>query len=143
MANWFTMGAGIIVPDNDIDVTANSEGGFYKIDGKKYNADDLGTLTGSVEHRNKLAPYGTIGIRPNINNNWGVFGVVGAAYLGKTDATIRTTSTNPNVRLEGDAVIPTSGESAAQVAAKAQNELESKDWLEWMPIVKVGATYRF
>ena len=29
------------------------------------------------------------------------------------------------------------------VAAAAEKELEDKDWLEWMPIVKVGATYRF
>lgn len=138
--NWFTMGAGIIVPDNEINVTANSEGGFYKIDGNKYKADDLGTLTGSVDHRNKLAPYGTIGFRPNINNHWGVFGEIGAAYLGKTDATVRTTSGKTDVELEnGDS----SGLSAAQVAAKAQNELEDKNYIEWLPIVKLGATYRF
>ncbi|HSP85697.1 MAG TPA: hypothetical protein VLN09_08175, partial [Psychrobacter sp.] len=88
MANWFTMGAGIIVPDNEIDVTSNPNGGVYKVDGNQYDADDVGVLKGNLEHRNKLAPYATIGFRPNITNNFGLFGELGAAYMGKTDATV-------------------------------------------------------
>tara|TARA_R110002051_G_scaffold66583_2_gene120605 strand:+ start:2495 stop:3391 length:897 start_codon:yes stop_codon:yes gene_type:complete len=150
MANWFTVGAGIIVPDNDIDVRANAEGeGFYRIDGDKYyagtasisdrNADiangdfggeNIGNLEGTIEHRNKLAPYATIGFRPNITNNFGLFGEVGAAYMGKVDATINRVAGNPN--------------PAANIAAdQAEKDLEDKSWLEWLPIVKVGATYRF
>jgi hypothetical protein len=127
-SNWFTVGAGIIVPDNDIDVRANAEDGSYKIDNVTYSSADVGTLEGTIEHRNKLAPYATIGFRPNITNNFGVFGELGAAYMGKTDATVTA-----------------SGTSATAIAAAeaAEEELENKDWLEWMPIVKVGATYRF
>ena len=126
--NWFTMGAGIIVPDNDIDVRANSEDGNYRINDVDYSADDVGTLQGTIEHRNKLAPYATIGFRPNITNNFGVFGEVGAAYMGKTDANVTATGNTPE---------------ATAAAQAAEQELEDKDWLEWMPIVKVGATYRF
>ncbi|MDN5621179.1 MAG: hypothetical protein L0G63_12005 [Psychrobacter sp.] len=141
--NWFTMGAGIIVPDNDLDVTANPEGGVYKINDVSYNADDVGTLQGTMEHRNKLAPYATIGFRPNITNNFGLFGEVGAAYMGKTDATVNATdSTNP-VRISNGVTDVPSGLNAGQVAKRAEQELEDKDYLEWMPIVKVGATYRF
>ena len=142
--NWFTMGAGIIVPDNDIDVTANPNGGadgVYKINGAEYNASDVGSLQGTMEHRNKLAPYATIGFRPNITNNFGLFGEIGAAYLGKTDATVRTNGTSANVGVEGSVI--GSGKTSAQVAAEAQNELEDKNYIEWLPIVKVGATYRF
>ena len=39
--NWFTMGAGIIVPDNDIDVTANAEGDTYRIGGQDYKTDEV------------------------------------------------------------------------------------------------------
>ncbi len=149
MANWFTVGAGIIVPDNDIDVRANAEGeGYYSIDGQKFYAgnasaqqqiDDgeafggrnVGNLEGSIEHRNKLAPYATIGFRPNITNNFGLFGEVGAAYMGKVDATVRYTGE------EGNSLV------AKDAARKAEADLEDKSWLEWMPIVKVGATYRF
>ncbi|MFI8554755.1 MULTISPECIES: hypothetical protein [unclassified Psychrobacter] len=126
--NWFTMGAGIIVPDNDIDVRANSEDNNYRINDVDYSADDVGTLQGTIEHRNKLAPYATVGFRPNITNNFGVFGEVGAAYMGKTDANVTASGNTPE---------------ATAAAQAAEQELEDKDWLEWFPIVKVGATYRF
>jgi len=127
-SNWFTVGAGIIVPDNDIDVRANSEDGNYRIDNVDYSEADVGILQGSIEHRNKLAPYATVGFRPNITNNFGVFGEVGAAYMGKTDANVTATGNTPE---------------ATAAAQAAETELEDKDWLEWFPIVKVGATYRF
>ena len=141
--NWFTVGAGIIVPDNDFDVTANSEGGTYKINDVSYNADDVGTLQGTMEHRNKLAPYATIGFRPNITNNFGLFGEIGAAYMGKTDATVNATDPEDVVRVSNGVTDIPSGLNAGQVAKLAEQELEDKDWLEWLPIVKVGATYRF
>ncbi|BFM03228.1 hypothetical protein [Psychrobacter alimentarius] len=143
VANWFTMGAGIIVPDNDIDVTANSKGGTYKINDVSYNADDVGTLQGTLEHRNKLAPYATIGFRPNITNNFGVFGEIGAAYMGKTDATVNARNPGNPVDISNGVTDVPSGLNAGQVAKLAEQELEDKDYLEWFPIVKVGATYRF
>ena len=141
--NWFTMGAGIIIPDNDFDVTANSEGGTYKIDDVSYNADDVGTLQGTMDHRNKLAPYATIGFRPNITNNFGVFGEIGAAYMGKTEASVDATNPDNDVRISNGVTDVPSGLTAGDVANLAEQELEDKDYLEWMPIVKVGATYRF
>ena len=143
--NWFTMGAGIIVPDNDIDVRANAEGPNFRIDNVDYNAKETGTLSGTMKHRNKLAPYGTIGFRPNITNNFGLFGEIGAAYMGKTNATV--TSSNPDTPVEvtqvGGSAVTDPTFTGKDVAAIAQKELERKDYLEWMPIVKLGATYRF
>lgn len=152
MANWFTMGAGVIVPDNEINVRSNlSDDGYYSVNGQKYyvkeasttqrietdadgkliyGGENIGTLEGSLEHRNKLAPYATIGFRPNITNNFGVFGELGAAYLGKVDAKINRTANNPNI-------------GADTVANQAERDLEDKNFLEWLPIVKLGATYRF
>lgn len=142
-ANWFTMGAGIIVPDNNLDVTANANGSTYKIDGVSYNASQVGTLQGSIEHRNKLAPYLTIGFRPNITNNFGVFGEIGAAYLGKTDANLTSSNAfGQSVNFVTDAGV-TGVTNAGTVAQIAKSELEDKDYLEILPIVKLGATYRF
>lgn len=138
-ANWFTMGAGIIVPDNDITVTANPEGGIYKVQGKEFDANTVGALKGTIDHRNKLAPYATIGFRPNINNNWGVFGELGGAYLGKTEADIRAVDADTPVTSTDGAVITTAG----GVANAAAQEIEDEDYAEWLPIVKIGATYRF
>ncbi len=145
--NWFTVGAGIIVPDNDIEVSAEGRNDIFKIGNVSYNATDTGKLSGTVEHRNKLAPYGTIGFRPNIGNNWGVFGEIGAAYMGKTDATVRAIGdADESVGyISGSETVKKADSDITRgdVAAEAQKELESKDWLEWFPIVKVGATYRF
>ena len=140
-ANWFTMGAGIIVPDNDFDVRANAKGPNFRINNVDYNSAETGTLEGTMEHRNKLAPYLTVGFRPNITNNFGLFGEIGAAYMGQTDATV--TSSNPNGNVTATTVNGTTTVKGSDVAKAAEKELEDKDWLEWMPIVKVGATYRF
>ncbi|MDO4440859.1 MAG: hypothetical protein Q4B81_01595 [Moraxella sp.] len=132
-ANWFTIGAGVIVPDNDIKVKANRGGSnadSYTIKGTEYSFADVGTLEGTLEHRNKLAPYLTVGFRPNIGNNWGVFGEVGATYLGEATANIKST---------GGA----NAAKAAEAVEAAKTSIEGKDYAEWFPIVKVGATYRF
>ena len=50
--------------------------------------------------------------------------------MGKTDAKINRVAGNNNP-------------AAEIVADQAEKDLEDKNWLEWMPIVKVGATYRF
>lgn len=88
----------------------------------------MGTLEGTLEHRNKLAPYLTVGFRPNIGNNWGVFGEVGATYLGDATANIKSSAT---------------GAKAEEAVAAVKDSIESKDYANWFPIVKVGATYRF
>lgn len=125
-ANWFTVGAGVIVPDVDIEVKSNPDGdGVYKINGTEYQAEQVGSLEGEMEYRNKLAPYGTIGFRPNINDNWGVYGEIGAAYMGEVDATVRSTAGNDDI------------------ARDAEQDLEEEDYLEWYPIAKLGLTYRF
>lgn len=142
MANWFTMGAGIIVPDNDFDVRANAKGPNFRINNVDYDATKTGTLEGTMEHRNKLAPYATIGFRPNITNNFGLFGEIGAAYMGQTDATVTSSNAEGWVDAKDSNGVVTQVKGK-DVAAAAKKELEDKDWLEWMPIVKVGATYRF
>lgn len=132
-ANWFTVGAGVIVPDNDIKVRANpNSNGTYRIGGVDYDQEQVGTLEGTLEHRNKLAPYLTVGFRPNIGNNWGVFGEVGATYLGKADA---------NIQASGNGTLDEPQANA--LADQAERDIEAKDYASWFPIVKVGATYRF
>ncbi|MCP3896483.1 hypothetical protein [Moraxella sp.] len=138
-ANWFTVGAGVIVPDNEIKVRANpSSNGTYRIGGVDYDQNEVGTLEGTLEHRNKLAPYLTVGFRPNIGNNWGVFGEVGATYLGKADANITANGTGRAADVNGQNEM-----SVDSLAAQAERDIEAKDYANWFPIVKVGATYRF
>lgn len=120
-ANWFTVGAGVIVPDNHIKVKTNNATGKQTVNGTEY--DVTGTVEGTIEHRNKLAPYLTVGFRPNLGNNWGVFGEVGATYLGKSDVHIKSANADFN-----------------KAAAQA---IEGKEYSNWYPIAKVGVAYRF
>ncbi|MBR7539615.1 hypothetical protein KC221_25875, partial [Mycobacterium tuberculosis] len=56
-----------------------------------------GNIEASAENKNTMNPYLTIGFRPNITNNFGVFGEIGAAYTGGlkvTDAKTRVLDTN-------------------------------------------------
>lgn len=134
-ANNFTVGTGILVPDNKLEAqltTENAEGADIKIDGTSYKVQRGQTVDVKVENRNKLAPYLTVGYRPNINQNWGLFGEVGAAYMGKMDADVQVK--------EGNAVtdIVVDGKSFTQ---EARNEIQDKN--VWYPMVKAGVTYRF
>ncbi len=140
-ANWFTVSGGIIVPDNDVKVKALGDNGSYKIGGVVYDATQVGELNGTLEHRNKLAPYMTVGFRPTINNNWGVFGEVGAAYMGDTRANI-TAANNASVTGKDDNGNSVTN-STSTIANQAAAEIEDKNWGRWAPIAKVGVTYRF
>lgn len=127
-AGAFTMSAGVIVPDNEININANSKNGVYRIGDRNFSANNVGSLRGSVEHRNELAPYLTIGYSPRITQNIAVFGEIGAAYLGEVNSNVTASGNN----------------AEAQAAAAAANEeLQNEDYLEILPIVKLGATYRF
>ncbi|WP_296403173.1 hypothetical protein [Psychrobacter sp.] len=125
-ANNFTVGTGIIVPDNKLKAALTPTNGktTVKIDGNEYDINNGATVNVDVENKNKLAPYLTVGYRPNINQNWGLFGELGAAYMGNVDANVTTTG----------AVTP-------GLAQAAKKNIEDQD--VWYPIVKAGLTYRF
>ncbi|SJM72858.1 hypothetical protein [Psychrobacter piechaudii] len=135
-ANNFTIGTGILVPDNTLEArltTDNAKGADIKINGTNYtvaNAEDGGFVEAKVENRNKLAPYLTVGYRPNINQNWGLFGELGAAYMGKMDAKVTSAG-----------VTGENGETNAEFEKAARDEIQKDD--VWYPIVKAGVTYRF
>ena len=130
-ANNFTIGTGILVPDNELKASLTPKGdevAKVTIDGKPYEVQSGETVNVKVENRNKLAPYLTVGYRPNINQNWGVFGELGAAYMGKMDATVD--------------VKDSAGKQIKQdLAEAAKRDIEKDD--VWYPMVKAGVTYRF
>lgn len=131
-ANNFTIGTGILIPDNELKASLTPTNGDadVKINGTTYTVTDGTTVEAKVENRNKLAPYLTVGYRPNINQNWGVFGEIGAAYMGKLDA---------DVQVKEGAVL--SSDSTKDFETEARKDIE-KDSL-WYPMVKAGLTYRF
>lgn len=126
-ANNFTIGTGILVPDNELKASLtpkDNESAKVTIDGTPYEVQSGETVNVKVENRNKLAPYLTVGYRPNINQNWGVFGELGAAYMGKMDATVDV-----------------DGKTDTDLAKAAKKDIEDSN--VWYPMVKAGVTYRF
>ena len=132
MSNWFTVGAGTIFQNNELTLNkAAGETNPVKVNGTNYYGD----VKATVENKNTLAPYLTVGFRPNINNNWGVFGEVGAAYTGGlkvTDASVSGTLTG----LETEAL-------NNKFKKDLQADINDESVSDWMPIAKVGVTYRF
>ncbi|WP_201543291.1 hypothetical protein [Psychrobacter sp. H7-1] len=124
-ATNFTVGTGILVPDNKIkaSLTPTGDSARVKIDGESFTINNGETVDVEIENKNKLAPYLTVGYRPNINQNWGLFGELGAAYMGKMKADVKS--------------------SAGDVALEEAAKKEIEDDNIWYPIVKAGVTYRF
>ena len=134
-ANNFTIGTGILVPDNELKASLTPTEGSdanVRINGAQYTVKNGDTVNVEVENRNKLAPYLTVGYRPNINQNWGVFGEIGAAYMGKFDANVYSDDASPNA---------VNAESGKSLVEAAKQDIEDSN--VWYPIVKAGLTYRF
>lgn len=133
MGNWFTVGAGTIVGDNEITLKKDANTTPVKINGREYR----GNIDATVENKNAMNPYLTIGFRPNLTNKFGVYGEVGAAYTGGLtvkDANANFTDANGNVYASTD---------YPMLKSDLQKDLDDSDYSEWFPIAKLGLTYRF
>ncbi len=123
--NWFTVGLGTIFQDNKTTLKSSNAQGV------KIGNNDVvgysGNLEASVENKNTMAPYLTLGFRPNITNNFGLFGEVGAAYTGGQKVT--------EAKIDGA--------NRADLASDLQKDIDDEDLAKWYPIAKIGATYRF
>lgn len=132
--NWFTVGAGTIIGDNEITLRKQQgQGQKVKIGSHEYE----GNIEATAKNKNSMNPYLTIGFRPNLNNHWGVFGEVGAAYTGGlevTDAKRNYYNTN------GEVVAATNKQDLKN---DLQQDLDDSNYSKWYPIAKLGLTYRF
>lgn len=139
--NWFTVGTGVLVPDSSFKLKANPKAGAtYEINNRTVNASEFGTLTGTVEYKNALAPYLTVGFRPNLNNRFGVFAEVGAAYMGKPEAKVYSSKADSTPLSSGYATV---GAALSEANKELKKEIEDQSLAEWYPVVKLGATVRF
>lgn len=122
--NAFTIGTGIIIPNQDVSATLTTNAGNSKItvDGKEHTLAAGDVITISAEPRNKLAPYATIGVRPNISSRFGLSAEIGAAYVGNYDVNVE--ANDPALRADLEKKI-------------------DKDNVGWYPVAKLGATIRF
>ena len=136
-ANSFHVALGVAYTDNEYMVTgrptSNGNESSYRIDGKTFQADTIGTLTGKVKYKNDIVPYVGIGFSPAITTRFGLFGQVGAYYTG-----------NPEVTLVGSSVeARTPGTEQNTAIANERRKIQNEDKFEFQPVAKLGATLRF
>ena len=133
-ANWFYVAAGVGYLDNEYEVSRTIKAGNgFSVNDNDYLAVSDVEIAGNVDYDNKIAPYLGLGFSPSITNRWGVFGEVGAYYSG-----------NPNVNLTSTGTATTvSGNGLATDVNAEEDEIRNDDKFEWMPVAKLGVTYRF
>ncbi|ENW90426.1 ornithine uptake porin CarO [Acinetobacter indicus] len=137
-ANWFYMAAGVGYIDNDygLDRRVGTNASFT-VDGSRFNAGTTGAqISGDLSYKNDLAPYVGIGFSPAITNRWGVFGEIGAYYNG-----------NPSVNLNANpaalGLVGDDGRTLGQALAAEEREIANDNEYEWLPVAKLGVSFRF
>ena len=137
-ANWFYMAAGVGYIDNDYGLEGRTGAdGTITVDGNRYQTvgGTTGRVTGDLSYKNNIAPYVGIGFSPAITNRWGVFGEIGAYYNG-----------NPTVNLASTSNFTPLDPSAPDIDTALRNEereIRNDNEYEWLPVAKLGVSFRF
>ena len=122
--------AGVGYVDNEYGLERRiSQGRNFSVNNTDFNATSDVQIKGEQKYDNQFAPYVGFGFAPKINKNFGVFGEVGAYYTGNPNVT--------NVRTTGGAP------EDAQLVADHINEVRNDDKYEWLPVAKLGVSFRF
>lgn len=135
-AGSFRVTGGLAYNNNKIDGTAKpSAGGTYTFNGTTYSAASAGSVNGTVDF-NKAAPYLGIGWGNAVakNKGWGFTADVGVLFQGSP----RTTLTN-----SGCTAGPACAALASDLAAETAKVNDKASNFKYLPVVRVGITYRF
>lgn len=131
-AFYTALGVGYIDAEYSVNRTLTGENDVVKIDGKNYSGKD-GYFKGEVSYDNTIAPYVGVGFSPSITSRWGMFGEVGAYYTGNPKA---------NFESQGLNAVGT-GEAGELAAANEERDFETGSKHEWLPVAKLGVSFRF
>lgn len=139
--NWFNITTGLIVQDNKLDLSGKAlAGNTTTINGNDYNLDAGSTITGQAHWRNEVAPYLGIGFAPAITNRIGVFGEVGAAYMGEPRVTQLQYNGTGGTDAAGNRV---SGAFLQSQLDAKRTEIEDSKKYSFYPVAKLGLSFRF
>ncbi|TFW05467.1 hypothetical protein E4K72_11330 [Oxalobacteraceae bacterium OM1] len=132
----FRITGGLAYNGNKIDVRAKpSAAGSYALQGKVYNAADVGQVTGNVDF-GKVSPYLGIGWNTHPQDKgWSVSSDVGVLFQGSP----RTTLSNSGCKAP-DAVC-SQFNADIQREAGALNDEVSK--FKLYPVLRIGLSYKF
>ena len=137
-ANWLYVATGVAYLDNEYDLERRAgQNASFKVDGARF-ANPVGTtqINGTMKYKNDIVPYVGVGFSPAITNRWGVFGEVGAYYTG--NPTVNLTTDAASLLLPGD-----DGRTLGTAIKDEENNIANKSKYEWMPVAKLGLSFRF
>lgn len=140
-ANPFYVAAGVgyIDAEYTLSQTATSANSVLrKINGRNYASTEgqLGYAKAKLSYDNAIAPYLGLGFSPATASRVGFFGEVGAYYAGSPEVTAEAN----NLRLVEDAP---SVNKRAEVKAGLEESYATGNKYKWLPVAKLGVTYRF
>ena len=138
-ANWLYVATGVAYLDNEYDLERRAgQNASFKVDGARF-ANPVGTtqINGTMKYKNDIVPYVGVGFSPAITNRWGVFGEVGAYYTG--NPTVNLTTDAASSLLVGD----DDGRTLGTAIKDEENKIRDKGTYEWLPVAKLGLSFRF
>jgi len=132
-AQGFYIATGVAYLDNKYDLDRRVDAGrSFSVNNTDFIAGNNGVhINGKMKYDDDIAPYIGLGLAPKINNNWGVFGEIGAYYSG-----------NPKVNLQrvSGSAIALNSDLDNEIANEA-NKIANKSRYEWLPVAKLGVNF--
>lgn len=108
------------------------------VNGRNYASTQgqLGYAKAQLNYENTIAPYLGLGFSPATASRFGFFGEVGAYYAGSPDVTAKA----DNLRLVED---PLDTNKGTEVQGSLEESYSNENKYKWLPVAKLGVTYRF
>jgi hypothetical protein len=124
--------AGVAVVDNKYDIDRSvASGRDFSVNNTSFKADGDVRIDGKLDYKKSFSPYVGLGYAPKINQNWGVFGEIGAYY-----------TRNPTVQLTATGSVQGGRDAEFQQAVREEaHNIANKNKYEWLPVGKVGVNF--
>lgn len=134
---------GLVFNNSKINTVARpSVSGSFTFNGNTYSVADIGVVEGQVDH-NRIAPYLGIGwgsAQSSDKAGWSFTSDVGVMYLGRPQATLRSSGCNLGGSLLSRAICNRLATDLPSESGRVEEEI--KDY-RFYPVVRIGVMYRF
>lgn len=141
-ASGFRLTVGGVGPGLKADVRGRSTGGNFEIGNGTYTAAQIGSLNGSLEFGNSVAPYVGLGWGNAVGKNHRVTFLfdIGAAYVGKSKVNLSATC-GASLTVGQCATVQTRLQT--DLATEQQEMQDSVGDVQWWPVISLGLGIRF
>lgn len=137
-AQGLYVATGVGYVDNEYGLTKNvGSNSLVKVNGERFttNSTQSAKIDGTMNYDNNISPYLGFGLNAPVYKNIGLFGEVGAYYTGNPTVSLKTSG--------DDQIIGSNGNTLESAVEKEQRDIENKSKYEWMPVAKVGVSFKF